>query len=122
MQKLIIERAKWSRGSLITNALLVGPVKAAFDSDDRRRVPVQGNMCCLGFACKQLGGLEDSEILDVAYPDNVGSESRLKLPDWLIHSSHKMASTNDDGCLTEEQRESKLKEQFAEFKVEVEFV
>lgn len=31
----------------------------------------EGGMCCLGFACKQLAGMEDKELLDLGTPASV---------------------------------------------------
>lgn len=49
-------------------------------------------------------------------------EARAKLPEWLVNNSSPMASVNDRSDLTEESRESRLKELFIAYGVEVEFV
>lgn len=50
ISKLVIDRAKWGKGLLLT--------------DD-------GKMCCLGFLCK-AAGLEDDDIIGRGYPKDAG--------------------------------------------------
>ena len=53
MKTVEINRAKWARGKINGYPSLLNE---------------DGNMCCLGFACKQLLGLTDNQIRHIGEP------------------------------------------------------
>lgn len=118
--KVIIDRKKWSRGDLAYNALLVGRKtieegKAQFESGDSTgSIPKLGYMCCLGFVCLTLG------VTVRAARNSPLPEDTNKLLEGLTEKdpyggvrnsnfSQYAARINDDGAITEKERELKLK-------------
>lgn len=117
--KLTIDRTKWLRGEPISSKLLSSRT---------------GEMCCLGFFSKACG-YSDDEIMDEGDPGTI--LNRTKYPDWIYDYTNRISDStndlistndmtngvsNDDGLCTEEWREKKIIEIFAEHGVEVEFV
>ncbi len=116
--KLVIERARWLRGT-------GGPNSKLLDRD--------GKMCCLGFfglAC----GFVEADLRGVAEPSGVTCDADGEWPSWLSSLDEYerrlidttacglLMGTNDDDAIDDRNREEKLAKLFAEHGVEVEFV
>lgn len=135
-KKLSIDRSKWVRGGVeeYGESLLLNDL---------------GSMCCLGFYCVQVLGLEYSDIkgLGDILGDFICNEVKLsskhaegiELEEYeddeslrwkyiykkslgcMVDREISFLSVNDDEELSEEERERKLTELFSEIGVEVEF-
>jgi len=116
MKQLLIDRNKWCRGKINNNhgtALL----------DDG------GMMCCLGFYCKQIDGMEDKDIHEIAVPAQIGKTLVEKLSilvdDEYEEENNDFSDTainiNDNMSISEEDRENRLKEHFASNGIEIKF-
>ena len=113
INKLVVSRKRWLRGEGSDKSMLLRPL------DDK--------MCCLGFLACQVGAREE-DIRDKTEPESPFS-SGWEWPSWMFDSSkplvglrYRLMTINDDASLSEEQRESILKEEFAKVGVEVEFI
>jgi hypothetical protein len=89
----------------------------------------QGYMCCLGFACQQLGGLTEDDMFEVDTPESTfvvieGLTEKKDGVDMVLDTdlSRKAVQINDDGCITLEAREEELTALFKLHGIEVEFV
>ena len=93
----------------------------------------QGYMCCLGFACQQLGGLEDKEIYMRASPMGTAcSTQRILRNKKLIQYNSRYAYFRNsllaeqamlinDKDMPESERELKLVNLFADHDIKLEF-
>ena len=107
--KVTIDRARWRSGH--NGDDLVGKGLTGL-------LNIQGYMCCLGFYCLQLGGLDTSDILGIPAPGGLKIDvqgltecprgSRRKETKF----TNKAVGLNDNLKLTRTQRESKLTELF----------
>ncbi len=120
-KKLIVNRSKWRSGDGMTQ-------KRSSGKGEIRLLNNEGYMCCLGFACKQFGDLEDKHILHLDSPKQAYTAIE-KLSNHVFHdcvqntSLSKQAMTiNDDSLLTREEREKELKALFSKFHVDLSFV
>ena len=126
MTKVIIDRTKWSRGSLAANALLVNRETAESISPGVPRAKV-GRMCCLGFVClaqgvprKSLSGQPFPADLSRLVP---GLTYRDDTWGWRnTHFAEGAAEINDNGDISEEDRESQLIELAAQNGFEFQFI
>jgi len=66
MKEYTIDRSKWVCGGKKYSKKLGMP----------QLLNAQGRMCCLGQICK-AEGLEDKELFQSNYPDNIGREMTL---------------------------------------------
>jgi len=115
MKEYTIDRSKWVCGGKKYSKQLGMP----------QLLNDQGRMCCLGQICK-AEGLEDKELFQSNYPDNIGREF---VPSWMmedgIHvtsrTALRMQRVNDDKGLNQPQREKKLKELAATAGVRLKF-
>ena len=120
MKQLIIDRSKWRTGGI------------AYDEThgDTHLLNEKGNMCCLGFYCVQLVGINKRDIYEIAQPEdlndvNVYDDAMLHLvnEDNLrnTHFTEKAIDINDSEELTNEEREKNIQEHFKQIDVEVMF-
>lgn len=131
--KITIDRTKWSRGDLASNALLVGrnTLDRSREGNEsagaNRPLPELGKMCCLGFACLALGATPD-QIRDKPMPRDVSDEVELpglrKLCNavWECSVFARNAAVRNDSPLLDDQRELQLKQLASEAGFEFEFV
>jgi hypothetical protein len=122
---LTIDRKKWVRGDI---------------GGESRLLNKQGNMCCLGFACKALG-FRESAIDDITSPESLTAMvykpalrieklgkligSRVYEKTVLIENSEDCQSAmniNDDDKISEEDREAQLKPILKKLGFSVKFV
>lgn len=115
--KFTVDRATWARG----------------DANFSRLLTYAGNRCCLGFMAKQCG-VPDSVILDVRSPSGLDASDQQLLPKWLLDVDAERAQAgnspncylameaNDHNQLSDQEREKKLKEIFAQNGDEIEFI
>lgn len=125
MTKVIIDRTKWSRGNLAANALLINRDAAKAKSSEAPS-PKVGHMCCLGFACLAKG-VSKRRLSGVPFPSCLEMEV-----EGLSEKHHGFyqdtdfaegaASINDDGNLTESERERELIELAAKNGFEFQFI
>lgn len=102
MEKLVIDRTKWLRGT--GNGWLLNN---------------EGRMCCLGFECLRHG-VVPQKIDSVNMPNSI-RDSRL--PVWLMGTDADLAANvNDNMNIDDLERESQIKDIFARHEIEVEFV
>lgn len=120
--KLVIDRSTWLRGEEDAGLLLR-------EADGRR--------CCLGFLGVSCG-IDDDAMASIGCPREVAS---TEWPAWLVTSEEtedeygdaelrrhdsatadRLMAINDDGDLSEPEREKRLAAIFAKHDVEVEFV
>lgn len=108
--KLIIDRAKWLRGEGGLPSYLL----RKYDN----------KMCCVGFYLKACG-MKDVDILSKSVPSKVVDLPKHAL--WLVigrldsHNSG-LLHVNDTTFSSEDERENKITEIFAQHDVQVEFV
>lgn len=113
--KFQISRKEWLRGEGHLNSSLL-----------RTR---DNKMCCLGFLACAIG-LTKEQISNVASPQHPHlQESYSKWPEGIMRSSgyvseqtERLINYNDDWDLSEEMRETLLKNTFSSMNIEVEFV
>lgn len=112
--KLIIDRARWLRGT---------------GNDSKLLDPMTQKMCCLGFYATACG-LKDEDINNHSMPSCIAGN---KIPDtmkWLIGSSqyldsdaaNKLARINDRISISEDDREGTIINLFEKHDVQVEFI
>lgn len=115
--ELVITRSKWSTP----------------DTFETKNISsllcLNGKMCCLGFACLELG-LKEEDILLKSMPVTVINEpSQFTFP--MTNYSNKFVNTafadtaadiNDDEDITNEQREERLTKLFAKNNITLSFV
>lgn len=89
--KVVVDRAKWGRGG--TGGMLLTS---------------SGKFCCLGFACQQILGADEAELLHRSMPYALQTPKMLKNHPLLGVWAGWAASVNDDACLGDDQRERKL--------------
>lgn len=119
MKQLIIDRSKWRTGG------------RKYDASHGKTLLLneEGNMCCLGFYCLQLGKLDENEIIDIGLPEDL---VRGDLNADMLHLVHendlrntifttKAIEINDAKLLTNEQREKAIQEHFKQIDLEVVF-
>lgn len=116
MEKLVIDRTKWGRGS--TGGMLLDPVT--------------GMMCCLGFESLRCG-VRLGQMSNVSMPKGIEGFS---FSTWMIYSvagangemlmnsadADIAANINDARDTPDEFKESEIKKIFARHDVEVEFI
>ncbi len=113
--KFQISRKEWLRGE--------GHYKSSLFR------PQDNKMCCLGFLACAVGFTKE-QISNVASPQHPDlHESYSKWPEGIMRSSgyltqeaESLINYNDGMSLSEEQRETLLKDTFAKMNIEVEFV
>lgn len=117
---LTIDRKRWARGGKNGEAALLN---------------TDGNMCCLGFACKKLG-VSEEQLLNKSMPESVvvastnplSSAQRKNLTRLVTTkkinraAALSAASFNDATDLTESERETKVKELLTDLGFKVRFV
>jgi hypothetical protein len=109
MKKVTIDRSKWSRGKI---------------NYPPRLLNAAGYMCCLGFACKQLSAIPDTELLMLGRPGELG-RAPPELADGCRRETDLSDSAswiNDSTVLPEDVRERLLVAHFARAGVELGFV
>lgn len=115
--KLVIERAKWLRGS--GDSMMLMPAAGYSEGS-------AGKMCCLGFAAIQLAGLEPRDIEGDYNPNAEMCHGTPMEP--FCHYAHDYdpgsiaMRVNDDVNMPEEKREEHLTRLFAQHDIEVEFI
>lgn len=119
MTKLTIERKRWLRK---TRAI----VKSDEDYDAVLYDSKTRKMCCLGFACRQLGGAKIEEIKDFTTPDRAGFSAKIIIDS---NTQNKLMDINDRSYLvvryskiSDAEQERLVKKEFAKFGVRVKFV
>jgi hypothetical protein len=121
MEKLVIDRSRWLRGMGFGTLLASAEFKKSHSNVDIK----VGDMCCLGFYCKQRG-IPEVDLLDRGMPRSLeSSELTNSLPSWLLQkgfTSSRLAEANDIQRYTASEREAEIKWLFAQEGVEVEFV
>lgn len=127
--QVVIDRATWRSGDDGEHATCYHQYG---DHPMTRLLDKHGNMCCLGFACKQLAGLSDADILDACGPASVGPHAIRKLQYLRRNSAggvkavatkltSEAMNINDHHELTREEREDKLIKIFRKNGVELKF-
>lgn len=132
-KKLTIKRSLWYRGKGGCGSFLMRS---------------NGEMCCLGFAARQLGKVPEEDILGKSTPSDLLDEHRNWETDQLnpdeIRLHRQLSSgglgflykkdldnsnvceglmhSNDDHLLNEKEREEKIRDSFKRQGIEVEFV
>lgn len=126
MQKVTIDRAKWLHSEGSEESYLFRP------RDEK--------MCCLGFACQQLAGLDEAKMSYIPAPSSFSAydnRSRLSTEEWdKVQEVFRMKGTesgnsivrelimvNDDFEIyrTSDEKEKTIKEFFRDLDIEVEF-
>lgn len=120
MRKFTVDRATWVRGGQ-KKAGLFGPTSL---------LNVAGNRCCLGFAGREICGIEDRILLRKGFPT-----AEAVVPAFLEHIPELLNSrrdlsevgaqiirVNDDEGISEEHREAELIRLFAFIGVAVTFI
>lgn len=107
MKDFVLDRSRWYRGQ---------------DNGARLLRAKDGMMCCLGLYLESCG-VPHEELLEREYPSRVSGfipEEAM----WTVLSSDdlKVAWTNDDSALSDDDREPKLVELFARHGVNLTFV
>ena len=126
--QLIIDRKKWYRGK---------------GCDESQLYKSSGKMCCLGFACKQLGGLKTCHINGINTPqavaDRLDAKSRAALLDTplsflftpyvhdvvdVVNSNecNNLMNINDNMECLDVDRESLIKKIFKQNHIKVKFI
>ena len=141
MNKLTIDRNKWVRGTADSYASSGSDYRTAIEKarDNIHKFGSSylensyGNMCCLGFYSKACG-VEDIQIIGLpsAYVNMRKTIPECFKPfiedaklEWGYEGSHlqgQLIRVNDDASLTEQERETRIKQLFATIGVEVEFI
>jgi hypothetical protein len=115
--KLIIDRQKWLRGEGSQDSYLLRPT--------------DGKMCCFGFYCLAISG-KIEYLIGNKSPEDI--MDHIPSDNWLLsknsydngtHNSpdcYRAMQYNDDGSISEDERESNIKHIFAKHDVEVEFI
>lgn len=117
MEKLIIDRKKWLRGTRIGSKLLKKTTR---------------KMCCLGFFVRQCG-FKIKDIENITSPEIVVAHNKQISPDNLIYRllrdgrldsdiTYELMRINDSNKISEEVREKELTRLFKKIKFEVEFI
>lgn len=113
--KVVVDRSKWRYGG--------------DKHEDRDGLTLllnrQGLMCCLGFGCL-ASGLEPEAILECCTPSSISEyiDGETVYPDelsWLREIENDAIRVNDDKDISDEERESRLKQVFAAHNHEIEF-
>lgn len=130
MKTLTIDRAKWRCGG---DALWPTREEPKF----KRGLGVtellneEGFMCCLGFACNQLGKVQKKHLMGITQPEDVSDVIEKAIP--LLTSKWKESvwsdtdlstaaiEINDDKFMAPEQREKALSELFKSYDIEIVF-
>jgi len=118
MNKLTIDRSKWYRGDGHKySRLLIADVTGA-------PADALGKMCCLGFACLQLGGKTKEDIADLSRPEGLENTPMSTLDSDCLPTTNlnEIVDVNDDPTYTEEAREAALIELFAKENIAVKFL
>lgn len=119
MKTLIINRKRWLRGKGVGSLLTVN-----------------GYMCCLGFACRQLANLKPADIMDCNMP--VDAARNFENIDVRLEAMRKARLITQRGCqcpgiitelsmindcrdLTEAKREKRITSKFRAMGVKVKF-
>jgi hypothetical protein len=114
-----VDRKTWLRGE---------------GSDDSKLLrESDGKMCCLGFACLQLGNVKKDSLKDVQVPVRIPGKERDKLLstplEFLISADNEscdirleMMTFNDVKGLSYKQREKQLKKLFAAKNIQIKFI
>jgi hypothetical protein len=113
--KFTVDRARWARGGIREGALL--------DPED-------GSLCCLGFLAKAVGATDDdirhyaapSDVPDLEWPEGLlwDDPDHDRLRDTGVCDD--IITANDNHLIADDtEREAKLREQFAQIGIEVEF-
>lgn len=113
MQKLTIKRSEWLRGEGGTESYLLRK------ADNKK--------CCLGFLALSCG-FNEAQILDISSPED--TENKLLWPKSILREeldkdsdiTFTLVKLNDNENLLESERELRLKEEFANIDIDVEFV
>ena len=120
LTKLVIDRRRWLRGG--------SPSASSYLLH-----PINGKMCCLGFAAVQVGA-QPKHIRGEANPYDVPGTFEATAFGWLIrrrafdnfpgHTQmcHRIILTNDDGTIEDDERERSLKKLFRKKGVVVKFI
>ena len=105
MKTITVKRSKWAR--------------AGADKGQSRLLNDFGNMCCLGFACKQVSKISNERLLNVAGPATIfKKESFLTAIDPMfgIVENNSLSidamQINDNYFTTDEQKETMLTKLF----------
>lgn len=118
LRTVTVKRSNWSRGNVSANALLVGKEMAGVGDCEGCNSPIEGTMCCLGFACIALG-LTEEQIRDMFYPSDLNIHVKgLNRPICYIDGeagyydnttfSSEAALINDDKTISDQEREERL--------------
>ncbi len=123
MKKVAIDRSKWRFGGDEDDDLVEdrGPTLLLNDA---------GNMCCLGFAAKQLAGLDDKdmssaidpgdlefELKPLNYKDNISG--RIRCSDFTFNAA--WINDKEISSISNSKREKGLIEHFVSVDIELTF-
>lgn len=124
-----VQRSRWCRAG--TNQAprsenrFYKPFSATRDEPTSFLLTKAGNMCCLGFVCKQLGAA-DENMLGVGLVNDI---NQIGLAGTLIDTFDrptalfdKAIPINDDKTISDAEREAKLVDLFAEYGHKLTFV
>jgi hypothetical protein len=116
MKTITVDRKKWARGGKNGDACLLND---------------QGNMCCLGFAARQISRISRSALADAGMPCDVymkpsflteidTSSNPNEVQDNAL--SRAAANFNDDLKISDKMREYKLTRLFKKHGIKIRFV
>lgn len=113
-----IRRSKWSAAQRLAKwnkaqAKAMGDKDEYCDVDPALLSSENGMKCCLGFVCQAVG-VRVKDMVDVGMPSTLLGKLTSPLPEWLIDIENQAQTINDDGDITDRERESKLKKLFRE--------
>lgn len=100
LKTIVIKKSKWRRGGA-TN----------YKNGKTKLLNEQGFKCCLGFAARQLG--YKGKLLDMTHPSNtkcVIDKLTYRYDNAIFNTKFAImaANTNDDECISDEERMTKL--------------
>lgn len=110
LKELRIDRRRWVRGHIGGRSALLNE---------------EGNMCCLGFACRKEG-IPEKDLKDVLNPFQV-KNSRERVLSLVTKRGYNRKATgdavdiNDNTIITEQEREAQLKPVLAKLGYKVVF-
>jgi hypothetical protein len=121
MREFVIDRSKWRSGEKGKYAIGKGTTEMKNE---------EGYMCCLGQICNHLH--PDKKMINVRDPEDFYNSIKYKEDNFLVYNegydnlnttlSNKAMYINDTVKYNIKERESKLKELFAEHNIKLKFI
>jgi len=122
METVEIQRSRWRCGGTSPY------VESKAGKGTTALLNPEGYMCCLGFACTQLCDLPEEAIYNKSMPDELGAYLRHFTENGgegnFMNSSlsDEAARINDNGRISNQDREAELTNLFKAYGIEIEFV